>query len=90
MLASEIKINGRYGMKTGKLEPPIVDVKIVAVHPLGGWLALNLATRRTIRLRSASRIAYDLDVIEAQQEAHDKARATIARLIAEQASQRLK
>jgi hypothetical protein len=84
MLATDIKIHGRYGAKIGGSHgAKLVNVKIIAIHPQGGWLATNLETRRTIRIRSAARLIVDLDVVEAQQEKYDRARAFAARLIAE-------
>jgi hypothetical protein len=82
MTTNDIKIGGRYGAKIGGSHGArLVNVKLIATHPQGGWLATNLETRRTIRIRSAKKLIVDIDVVERQQAEYDRAREKAARLI---------
>jgi hypothetical protein len=53
MRNSEIQIGAVYEARvSGRLVP----VRVVAAHPAGGWEAINLATGRRLRLKSARRL----------------------------------
>jgi hypothetical protein len=44
-----------------KVSGRIVPVRIDAISPYGGWKATNLETGRTIHVRSAARLRYQID-----------------------------
>ncbi len=53
MKKHEIAIGGVYAAKvSGK----VVPVRITGESPHGGWQAVNLQTRRAVRIRSAARL----------------------------------
>jgi hypothetical protein len=82
MTTNDIKVGGRYAARIGGSHGrKLVNIKLIATHPQGGWIATNLETRRTIRIRSAKSLVVDLDVVEAQQAAYDAAREKAARLV---------
>jgi len=53
MIAAQVEIGGVY---TAKVSGRVVKVEIIAKHHLGGWLAKNLETGRTIRIKSGRRL----------------------------------
>jgi len=53
MKKSEVTIPGFY---TAKVSGQIVTVKVYAIHRLGGWHAINMATGREIRIKTAARL----------------------------------
>ena len=53
MRSSDVIIGNCY---TAKVSGNVVTVRIVATHSLGGWLATNTATGRSIRIKSARRL----------------------------------
>jgi hypothetical protein len=55
MRKHEIELGRVY---VAKVSGRLVPVRIDAVSPFGGWRATNLATGRTIRVRSAARLRY--------------------------------
>lgn len=57
MRAADLKFGAWYTVKVGK---EVVPVQLTAVHPLGGYVALNPATGRNIRLFSAKRIRQEV------------------------------
>jgi hypothetical protein len=57
MKAINVHVGDVYAVKvSGK----IADVKIVSVHPSGGWNGVNVATKRDVRLRTAARLRYNV------------------------------
>jgi hypothetical protein len=58
MKKSEITIGGVYVAKvSGKLVP----VRIVRANPYGGWEAINTATGREVRVKTAARLRRPVD-----------------------------
>ncbi len=58
MKKTEITIGGKYVCKvSGKLVP----VQITCASPYGGWDAVNMQTKRSIRIRSAARLRRRVD-----------------------------
>jgi hypothetical protein len=55
---NQIKVGKRY---TCKVSNNIVTVKIKSELPLGGWLAVNEATGREVRLPTAGRLREAID-----------------------------
>ena len=53
MKAREIEINGRYYAKVSMRR---VVIRITGKHPAGGWQAVNEATGRPIRIKTAARL----------------------------------
>ena len=53
MKKSEIEIRGVY---VAKVSGQLVSVRIDRESPYGGWDATNLATGRTVRVRTAARL----------------------------------
>lgn len=53
MKKHEVEIGGVY---VAKVSLQLVFVRIDSASPHGGWLATNLATGRTVRIRSAARL----------------------------------
>ena len=53
MKKNEVKLGGTY--KT-KVSGNLVSVKITHENPHGGWDGLNLATKKTVRIKSAKRL----------------------------------
>ena len=53
MKKHDVEICGTY---TAKVSGQLVPVRIDAVNPFGGWLATNLMTGRTVRIRTAARL----------------------------------
>ena len=53
MKKKDVAVGGTYAAKvSGK----VVDVRIDAEHPNGGWTATNLATKKKVRIKSAQRL----------------------------------
>jgi hypothetical protein len=50
---AQVEIGGRY---IAKVSGSLVTVRIKAEHSLGGWLATNEQTGRSIRIKSAQRL----------------------------------
>lgn len=57
MKAKDVKIGGRYSCKVSGI---VVVVKILAESPHGGWDAVNLGTRRHVRIKSPARLRYEM------------------------------
>ncbi len=53
MKKSEVKVNETYRVK---VSGTLVDVKITTENPRGGWDGLNLATGKTVRIKSPQRL----------------------------------
>lgn len=53
MRKADVEIGATY---TAKVSGKIAPVRILAQHSLGGWLAKNLHTDRSIRIKSAQRL----------------------------------
>jgi hypothetical protein len=53
MRNADVVIGGRY---LAKVSGTVQTVKIMAVHSLGGWLAQNESSGRSIRIKSARRL----------------------------------
>ena len=53
MKAKEVKINGVYAVKVGR---NITGVRIMQENPHGGWDAVNIATNKAVRIKSAARL----------------------------------
>lgn len=53
MKKSEVTIGGQY---KAKVTDKVVTVEILAENPNGGWDAKNLATGKTVRIKSAQRL----------------------------------
>lgn len=53
MKKRDVKISGVY---IAKVTNKLVQVRIDAVSKYGGWTAINLATQKSVRIRSASRL----------------------------------
>lgn len=53
MRKNEIKVGGHY---IAKVSNKVVTVRIVATHPSGGWIAVNVDTGRSCRIRTAGRL----------------------------------
>lgn len=53
MKKADVSIGGIY---TAKVSGHTVPVKIDCESPYGGWLATNLMTLRTVRIRTAARL----------------------------------
>jgi hypothetical protein len=50
---AEVQIGATY---TAKVSGTVVPVTILAGHSLGGWLAKNTITGRSVRIKSAQRL----------------------------------
>lgn len=57
MLKTQVKLNGIYFAKVSNRR---VAVKILDTSPYGGWIATNLDTGRTIRIKSGGRLSETL------------------------------
>lgn len=57
MKAKDVKIGGRYA---AKVSGTVVVVKITGESPHGGWDAVNLGTRRSVRIKSPARLRYEI------------------------------
>ena len=68
MKKADITIGTTYA---AKVSDKVVPVRIDAVHASGGWDATNLATGKSIRIKSAQRLrgVYEGDENEGEQEA---------------------
>jgi hypothetical protein len=55
MRKNEVEIGGVYA---AKVSGRIVSIRIERESPYGGWNATNLATGRTVRVRSAARLRW--------------------------------
>ena len=55
MRKDEIEIDGIYA---AQVSGRVVPVRITGVSIHGGWVAQNVATRHTVRVRSAQRLRY--------------------------------
>ena len=53
MKKHEIQIGGRY---VAKVSGRLTTICIVQASPLGGWSAINVATGRGVRVRTAARL----------------------------------
>lgn len=53
MKNSDVKIGATY---QAKVTNKVVDVRIDGTHEAGGWTATNLATGKTVRIKSAQRL----------------------------------
>ncbi|MCC6579525.1 MAG: winged helix-turn-helix domain-containing protein [Phycisphaeraceae bacterium] len=53
MKKSDIQIGHTY---TAKVSDKVVPVRIEGEHPRGGWIAINFATGKTVRIKSAQRL----------------------------------
>ena len=53
MKKSEVEIGGKY---VAKVSGQLVAVRIDGESPYGGWNGTNLATGRSVRVRSAARL----------------------------------
>lgn len=53
MKATEVQIGETYRCKVSGVE---VDVRITAVDPAGGWIAVNTLSKRAVRIKKASRL----------------------------------
>ena len=53
MTKAEIEIGGVY---TAKVSAKVVPVQILSHHPVKGWMAINLTTKREIHIRTAARL----------------------------------
>lgn len=57
MTKADVKIGGCYAAKVSGL---IHVVRIASESPRGGWDAVNTCTGRTVRIRSAGRLRYEV------------------------------
>ena len=57
MKKDDVKIGGGY---VAKVSDRLTGVVLVAASPHGGWVAVNLATRKTVRIRTAARLRREL------------------------------
>ncbi|MCG3174642.1 MAG: hypothetical protein GMKNLPBB_02902 [Myxococcota bacterium] len=53
MKKNEVKVGGTY---LAKVTDKVVQVRLDAEHPRGGWQATNLSTKKQIRIKSAQRL----------------------------------
>ncbi len=53
MKTSDVKIGGVY---RAKVSDKLTDVRIDEAHPDGGWTATNLATTKSVRIKTARRL----------------------------------
>ena len=58
MKKSEVEIGKTYAAKVSNR---LVPVRLTDVHYLGGWYALNLTTAKTIRVKTAARLRYEVE-----------------------------
>jgi hypothetical protein len=54
---SEVRIGGVY---VAKVSDRLVEVRIEGFSPYGGWVATNTETERTIHVRSAQRLRWEV------------------------------
>ena len=58
MKKSQIKIGGTY---TAKVSGFVVPVRILSESPHGGWVGMNILTKREVRIRTAARLRREID-----------------------------
>ena len=58
MKKSQIKIGGTY---TAKVSGFVVPVRILSESPHGGWVGMNILTKREVRIRTAGRLRREID-----------------------------
>lgn len=58
MKRAEIVIGGVY---IAKVSGVLTRVRLENLHPSGGWRAMNLATGREIRIRTAARLRREVE-----------------------------
>lgn len=63
MKKADVKIGGRY---VAKVSDKLAVVRIDRVSPYGGWEATNVATGRSVRIRSAQRLRSEYKPVDKQ------------------------
>lgn len=65
MLKKQIKIGSCY---RAKISNNLVNVQITSENRFGGWDALNLSTKRTVRIKSAAKLRHEVSPFDAEQD----------------------
>jgi len=57
MKKAEVELGRKY---TAKVSGAVTVVRLIGHNPLGGWDAMNISTKRYIRIRTAGRLRQKL------------------------------
>jgi hypothetical protein len=79
----DVKIGGRYGVRLRPTEPKTCEVKVTAALDSGGWQCWNVTTSRRVKIRSARRFIYSIDLLESRQEDYNRAMQQAREMTAE-------
>ena len=58
MKKSQVRVGGTY---TAKVSGFVAPVRILSESPHGGWVGINILTKREVRIKSAARLRREID-----------------------------
>ena len=58
MKKNQVRVGGTY---TAKVSGFVVPVRILSESPHGGWLGINILTKREVRIKTAARLRREIN-----------------------------